>query len=166
MRTLLRSIYLLLLFMYVPLVAQEQLAYQGPYVVSDYQGDADFEYLLVANDTVFNGAFSFKQKPKGLALTANQSFSFNGRFVNGKPDGFWRLQTGNFKTSGEGQVVDYQFQINLTGQQELTTGQFVQGIPQGLWVIQIDSIYNAKQAAGLFKSSFQFEKGVPQGILK
>lgn len=149
------------------LSAQEKQHFSGPYQIGKYKGEADFTFTLQENDSILEGSFLMqKSSAKALLAEGDDSFSFVGNFTEGKPTGFWKLQSGSFQSGSGGQVVDYQYQLNVNGLQNLASGTMVEGKPDGEWIITTDSIENSKVKSNLFKSEIEFSQGKPVSSFK
>ena len=149
----------------VPLFLQSQeiLHYEGEYQLGQYKGEASFNYVLVDTDTLFEGAF-IMQRSNLQELLEQQDFSFlfDGNFKNGIPDGSWKIRFSEFTSGRESQVIDYEYRIIVSGVQEEVNGAMKSGKPDGQWVYSIDSIARSQVEKNLFKSTIEFEEGVPQ----
>ena len=96
------SILLLLLTLSKVGHAQENQIYSGPFTVLDYQGNAQFEYTVVNEDTVFNGPFRMEQSSlDGLLNKGDRFFYFEGNFIEDLPQNNWTFQFGNFRKGRE-----------------------------------------------------------------
>ncbi|GGG45317.1 hypothetical protein GCM10011414_13600 [Croceivirga lutea] len=169
-RTLKITLSALLLWSVVGLLtlsAQEKQHFSGPYQIGKYKGEADFTFTIQENDSILEGSFLMqKSSAKALLADGDDSFSFVGNFTKGKPTGFWKLQSGSYQSGNGGQVVDYQYQLNLNGVQNLASGTMIAGKPDGEWIITVDSIENSKVKTNLFKSQIEFSEGKPVSNFK
>ena len=143
--------------------AQQTLRYQGTLQVGKYVGKADFYYRVAANDTLLDGPFKMQRSNlEALLQKGDYSFSFEGEFKDNYPTGAWRFQFGEFQSDSVTQVVDYQYRLNITGTQEEAEGMLAKGRADGKWVITTNHIIDSEVDRTLFKSSIEFENGVPQ----
>ena len=152
-------------FVSLPLFSagQEQLEYSGPLKVGKFEGEAKYAYFLSDNDTVLNGAFNM-QRSSLEALLENEdvSFSFNGAFKDNYPEGPWTFQFGEFQSDDKTQVVDFQYQLKVSGIQQEASGEIRRGKPNGTWTHIINQIKESEIEQTLFKSLISFSDGVPQ----
>ena len=159
------KIFVLGLFVCLPWssTGQEQLEYSGPFKVGKYEGEAQYGYTLVEGDTLLNGAFNM-QRSSLEALLENEdiSFSFDGSFKNNYPEGPWSFQFGEFQSDRKTQVVDYQYQLKVSGIQQEASGEIRQGKPNGNWTHIINRIKESEIEQTLFKSLITFDNGIPQ----
>ncbi len=168
MATSLKTYQLLTLFLFLlsypafNLLGQDYLKYEGPFQIGKYKGDADYGYRIVDTDTVFNGPFEF-QRSNLAALIAKEdvSFLFKGAFKEGYPDGPWRFEFGEFQSNSTSKVVDYEYRVKVSGIQESAAGQIKKGKPQGHWVYEVNQIIDSEVKDTLFRSSIEFENGIP-----
>ncbi len=143
--------------------SQEKLQYSGPFQVGKYIGEANFTYRLTEGDTILDGPFTM-QRSSLSALLENQdiSFSFQGGFKDDFAHGDWYFQFGEFQSDQKTQVVDYQYQVMVSGVQQQARGSINEGKPQGLWNYEVNRIRDSKIEENLFKSAISFENGIPQ----
>jgi len=137
--------------------------YSGPYAIEKYAGIAEYNYYLVSKDTVLEG--DFKMYRSNLDLLINKedsSFLFEGAFKENYPTGDWIFQFGDFKTDKTSQLVNYQYRVNINGIQEEAKGKIKEGRPDGLWVYKVNHIKDSEIEKTTFKSSIEFDKGIPQ----
>ncbi|GMN08907.1 hypothetical protein MTsPCn9_06370 [Croceitalea sp. MTPC9] len=154
---------LFLVFFCHETTAQENLHYKGPLTVGKYKGDADYGYKLIEGDTVLNGSFNLKKANlDSLLKKQDYSFDFAGNFQNNYPTGYWKFQFGEFQSNNQSQVIDYQYRVAINGVQEKTSGKIVKGKPNGSWTYTVSKIEDSKVSQTLFKSSIDFNNGVPQ----
>ena len=152
-----------LLSLSASMFSQEIRQYEGDYVVGPYKGEATFGYKLVDNDTVLDGAFQMSRSNlEELLEQEDSSFSFTGAFRDNYPEGNWKFSFGEFQSEKESQVVDYQYRVSVSGIQEEAYGTLVEGKLDGLWICVVDSIAQSEVDKTLFKSSIEYEDGVPQ----
>ena len=143
--------------------AQETQNYSGPLTIGEYSGKATFDYYLSDRDTVYDGKFQMQRSNLETLLTEEDaSFSFSGAFDDGFPDGKWKFQFGRFKSDSQSTLVDFEYQVLISGTQEEGSGRLNKGIPDGPWTFTVHRIKDSEKVATLFKSSFSFENGVPQ----
>ena len=142
---------------------QESLRFQDTLQVGKYIGKADYYYRIADNDTILDGAFKMERSNlEALLEKGDYSFSFEGEFQNNYPTGDWRFQFGEFQSDSVTQVVDYQYRLNITGTQEEAGGELSRGRANGKWIITTNSIIDSEVDRTLFKSSIEFDDGVPQ----
>ena len=142
---------------------QENLRFQDTLQVGKYIGKADYYYRIADNDTILDGAFKMERSNlEALLEKGDYSFSFEGEFQNNYPTGDWRFQFGEFQSDSVTQVVDYQYRLNITGTQEEAGGKLSRGRANGKWIITTNSIIDSEVDRTLFKSSIEFDDGVPQ----
>ncbi|RKR13049.1 hypothetical protein CLV91_1763 [Maribacter vaceletii] len=137
--------------------------YSGPYAIEKYAGIAEYDYYLVSKDTVLEG--DFKMYRSNLDLLINKedsSFLFEGGFKENYPTGEWLFQFGDFKTDKSSQLVNYQYRVNINGIQEEAKGKIREGRPDGIWVYTVNHIKDSEIEKTTFKSTIEFNKGVPQ----
>lgn len=142
---------------------QDLKTYEGPFQVGPYQGKATYQYTIMDLDTVFDGDFLLqKSNLETLMENEDASFRFNGSFDKGVANGPWEFQFGEFQTNSQSQVVDNQYRVLVSGVQETAEGNLANGKPNGAWTYTINQIKESKVEKILFKSSFDFDEGVPQ----
>ncbi len=144
------------------LLGQDSLRYEGPFQIGKYKGAAAFTYRIVDTDTVYNGPFEF-QRSNLSALIAKEdvSFLFKGAFKAGFPDGPWRFQFAEFQSNSNSEVIDYEYRVRVSGIQETAAGRIKKGKPQGHWVYEVNQIIDSEVKDTLFRSSIEFENGIP-----
>ena len=144
--------------------AQEKLHYKGSFEVGSYKGNADFDFRIKNNDTVFDGDFVMQRSSlEALLEKEDYSFLFKGNFQNNYPTGEWVIQFGEFISAKETEVIDYAYRVAISGTQEEAKGNIVKGKPDGKWSYEVNKIQDSEIAETLFKSSIDFDKGIPQG---
>ncbi|PKA96382.1 hypothetical protein B0O79_0017 [Flavobacteriaceae bacterium MAR_2009_75] len=142
---------------------QEKLQYDGPLTVDDYTGQGTFDYVINQKDTVYDGAFQLQNSNLGnLLSTEDTSFLLDGNFKNGIPTGNWHFQFGEFQSESESKLVGYEYRVLISGRQEDARGQLIDGKPNGKWVYSINQIKSSEVEKNLFKSTINFERGIPQ----
>ncbi len=147
--------------------AQVNQIYDGPYQVLDYQGAAQFEYKVVDDDTVFNGSFSMEQSSLDALLNkGDRFFLFEGALIEDLPQHEWAFQFGEFKKGSGTAVSDYQYNVKINGSQHDASGVLSDGKPQGEWIHEVVRIENSEVGELLFRSTIQFEDGVPKRNFK
>ena len=145
------------------MAAQDKSQYSGNYQVGPYRGQADFQYYLSENDTIFDGPFKMQQSNlDALVREEDQSFNFQGTFQNNLPQGAWDFQFGKFKTDSQTEVVNYQYRVSVSGIQHKASGSFDKGKPDGLWNLKVDEIEKSEITSTLFNSSIEYDQGIPQ----
>lgn len=161
-----RSLFVLALLALTTIMSlrgQENLIYNGPLTIGGYDGNAMYYYDLIKGDTILNGPFKLQRSNLGALLEKkDNTFSFKGNFQNGYPSNEWRFQFGEFQSDSLTEVVDYQYKINVNGTQQETKGSMVKGKPDGTWTFTKNKIKNSEVEETLFKSSIQFDRGMPQ----
>ena len=159
------KISLCLFTFFVGFYGQSQIRqpYSGPFQLESYTGNANYTYKLVDGDTILDGTFQMKRSNlEALLQKSDSSFSISGNFSNDYPNGDWRFQFGEFKSDSTTQVVDFQYKLNVDGVQNEALGNIAMGKPDGQWQFNINQIKNSEIAQVLFKSTIQFDNGVPQ----
>lgn len=145
------------------LVAQEKGFYDGPFKVHNYKGKAAYGYEYDGNDTVLNGSFAMQSSNlEALLNNKDSTFLIDGTFEKGNATGFWKFRFGVFEAKPESSVVDYEYRISASGEQEEAQGLMVAGKPEGSWNYTVQSIKDAQIVKTLFKSTITFENGIPQ----
>ena len=162
LKPILTSFFLVCLTFLNNLMAQTR-EFEGVYRVNQYKGQANFEYKTVEGDTVLDGSFVMK-KADGEALfnSGDQYFHFEGTFKENLPQGNWVFHFGDFKEGERTGLIDNQYQISINGVKETFTGELIDGKPQGDWVYNSVMMQNSEVDQLLFKSTIEFENGVPQ----
>ena len=146
-----------------PSYGQEKLQYNGPLTVGDYTGNGKFDYVVNQQDTVYDGAFQLQNSNLGnLLSTEDISFLLDGNFENGMPNGNWHFQFGEFQSESESKLVGYEYRVLISGRQEDAKGKLINGKPNGKWVYTINQIKLSEVEKNLFKSTINFERGIPQ----
>jgi hypothetical protein len=147
--------------------AQENQLFEGEFAANQYVGDARYEYSIIDNDTILNGFFDFK-KANLDALLKKQDYTFHisGEFKKNRPNGYWKFQFGTFESNNESQVIDYQYRVAVNGLQEEAYGEIVNGKPNGKWVYSANEITDSKISSTLFKSTIDFNEGIPRQNFK
>lgn len=139
------------------------ISYMDSLNVGKYKGMADFQYKVVENDTILDGPFQLQRSNLGALLSkSDYSFLFKGVFKENYPNGYWKFQFGEFQSDSITQVLDYQYILNITGTQEEAEGILDNGKPDGIWTITKNRIKDSELDEVLFKSTIDFENGVPQ----
>ncbi|TRX54807.1 hypothetical protein FNH22_18815 [Fulvivirga sp. M361] len=156
---------LLSIFFHYSLYSQIELNYSGPYKVAEYQGNADFGYKLLAGDTTFHGPFRMQHSDlQDLLSKQDPFFSFEGTFQNNLPEGPWSFKFGEFTADASDglEVVDYHYRVKTNGIHHEASGDIFEGLPDGRWTHTIQQIKSSQVEETLFKSTIDFDKGVPQ----
>ena len=155
----------LLVVFHFSLYAQMDLNYSGPYKVGEYDGKVEFSYKLSDGDTIFNGPFQMQHSNlEDLLSRQDHYFNFEGSFQDDVPVGPWRFQFGEF-TIGDTevlQVIDYYYKVKTNGIYHETSGNMLEGTPHGKWTQTTRQINESKVEETLFKSTIDFDRGVPQ----
>lgn len=147
------------------LYAQAELGYSGPYKVGEFEGKAEFSYKLVDGDTVLNGAFEMENANLGDLLSKQDHyFFFGGAFVDDVPTGPWRFKFGAFSldSTARPEVRDYHYRVKTKGIHHEASGDIFEGTPQGKWQQTVSRVTGSQVQEALFKSTIDFEKGIPQ----
>ncbi len=143
--------------------AQDKLHFVGPMQVAMLEGEADFWYKRVANDTVLEGTFLLRHAdPKALLAKGDRHFYVKGAFRENMPEGQWSFRFGNFQAQNAARVKDYRYLVEANGIQHEAKGGLRNGHPQGQWTQTVSRIEDALTQEVLFKSSIRFDKGIPQ----
>lgn len=157
--------FLIVLLFALPFNGKAQLRqpYSGPLQVGNLNGNANYTYKVVEGDTLLDGIFQIKRSSlEALLQKSDSSFSIIGNFTNNYPSGDWRFQFGEFKSDSTAQVVDFQYKLNVDGVQNEAFGKINMGKPDGIWRFNTNQIKNSEIAQVLFKSTIEFDKGIPQ----
>ncbi|MGB3145012.1 MAG: hypothetical protein WBB24_12970 [Maribacter sp.] len=142
---------------------QETQNYVGPLTVGNYTGKANYDYYITETDTVYDGRFQMQRSNLETLLTKEDaSFSFSGEFNKGIPEGKWKFQFGKFKSDSQSTLVDFEYQVLISGTQEEGSGRLKKGVPDGPWTFTLHRIKDSEKVATLFKSTFDYENGLPQ----
>lgn len=142
---------------------QQVQRYTGPYSLKQYTGQANFNYRIVAGDTVLQGPFQMQRSNLGALVDDSDAFfGFLGSFENGYPNGYWKLQFGEFSSGNTSELVGFQYRVNVSGLQLEASGDIQEGKPNGKWTISKERIENSEVHETLFKSNFILNSGVPQ----
>lgn len=142
---------------------QQRKTFEGPLQIGPYSGKATYQFIISDLDTVFDGDFLLqKSNLETLMENEDASFRFTGSFDEGVANGPWQFQFGEYKTNSQSQVVDYQYRVLVSGQQEIGEGVLKDGKPDGDWTYTINQIKDSEVEKVLFKSSISFENGIPQ----
>jgi len=145
------------------LISQDKDRFIGFQKIGEYSGQANYEYLISDQDTIFDGSFKIQRSSLEALLNKEDiSFLFQGNFKNGEPNGPWRFQFGKFKSDRQSKVVDFEYRIRISGEQEEGVGALRDGKPDGIWVYQVNDIKDSEIEKTLFKSEVNFENGIPQ----
>ncbi|MFZ6051761.1 hypothetical protein [Halocola ammonii] len=159
----------LLTFFCIPtsVCAQQDSSFSGRIQVGNLLGDADFRYKLVNNDTVLSGPFAMRGSNLDQ-LSASQLgyYSFNGKFEDNLPVNNWRIEFGQYAAAGGAELIDYLFQLKVSGTQHIATGELAEGVPDGEWSHSIFQVENSATVEQVFKSQMSFEKGIPAGSFR
>ncbi|MEX0289197.1 MAG: hypothetical protein AB3N14_08785 [Flavobacteriaceae bacterium] len=157
------SLGLLTLWPAIMVQGQETLSYEGPFEIKGYKGTSTFQYRLQDSDTIYDGPFRMQNSNLGALLKGEDvSYLFQGNFRDGVPEGDWRFQFGRFNSDSLTEVVGYQYELKISGLQEEAYGSLNGGKPQGKWICTINKIKNSELEKSLFRSSMEFNDGIPQ----
>tara|TARA_R110002049_G_scaffold47596_5_gene137397 strand:- start:9285 stop:11192 length:1908 start_codon:yes stop_codon:yes gene_type:complete len=150
-------------FVYMNAQEPEIQQFEGSLQLGEFIGEAKYEYKIAEGDTLRDGAFQMNRSNlQALLDEEDSSFSFTGAFKDNVPEGFWRFQFGEFQSDSKTQVVDIQYQVKVSGRQEVASGVIKDGKPHGKWTYTIDQIKDSEVEKLLFKSTIDFEEGIPQ----
>ena len=152
------------LFLFInPLFGQRTQLFSGERSFGNYQGNANYEYVVEGIDTIFNGSFQFQKSNLEALLKDNDStFFVSGSFDFGVPQGDWKFQFGSYQSDSLAQVTGFQYQVNVNGIFEETTGVLQDGKPQGRWIVSSKNIKNSQVLDSLFFSEINFSNGIAQ----
>ncbi|MEM6515900.1 MAG: hypothetical protein AAF688_06930 [Bacteroidota bacterium] len=142
--------------------AQNQYEFEGTYTIGNYKGVANFEYTLREGDTILNGKFQFSNALENVKGINTAPLIVEGQFIDNKPTGKWSFQYGEFSSSEEKKLVNYQYVVEINGVRKSMDFFLDQGRPNGQWIINIDSLKNSVVTKTLFKSEFSYDNGIPQ----
>lgn len=152
-----------ILFSCLTNIGQERQSYEGPMQVGPYLGKAQYQYIISAQDTLFDGAFQVQRSSlEALLEKEDASFLFKGSFDKGAPTGSWGFQFGEFQTDSRSEVIDYEYRVLISGIQEEGTGTLTDGRPDGPWTYTVNQIKDSKIQNTLFASALTFATGIPQ----
>ena len=166
---MIRSIGIILTLLVLSLLghAQGNRTYSGPYQVLDYSGAAQFEYITEDGDTIFNGPFRMEQSSLDALLNnGDHFFFFEGNFTEGLPQNRWTFQFGEFQKGSGTAVSNYQYNVKINGSQHDASGILANGKLQGPWIHEVVRIENSEVGELLFRSTIQFENGIPKQNFK
>ncbi len=155
----------LIIFLAPPkrLIGQQTQHYTGPFQIGDYRGNAVYDYKVIGQDTLLEGAFQMQRSDlEALLKKEDSTFLFSGSFQDGYPNGFWTFQFGEFQSERRAQVINYQYRVQVSGVQESGSGTVLKGKPNGTWTYDVNRIQDSEIVEALFKSTFDFDEGVPQ----
>jgi hypothetical protein len=164
-RTLYKAIWAFLLFILVSpfIIGQRLNSFSGDYGIGTYKGKAEYTYHVVGIDTILDGSFKMERSNLEALLKENDSsFSINGSFEEGLPQGNWLFQFGEFYTDSTAQVSGFQYRVNVNGILQEAKGEFIQGKPNGKWRFSHKKIKDSQILDTLFFSEVNFLDGVPQ----
>ena len=131
------------------------------------RGEAQFEYNIVNEDTVFNGPFRMEQSSlDGLLNNGDRFFSFSGNIIEGIPQNNWTFQFGEFQKGSGTAVSNYQYNVKINGSQHDASGAFRDGTLQGEWIHEVVRIEDSEVGELLFRSTIRFEDGIPKRNFK
>ena len=159
--------FLLLFFFQTVFFAQERAAYEGPFQIGSFTGNARYQYFISERDTVLDGPFLFqKSNLETLLREQDSSFTIKGNFNNALAQGPWLFQFGKYTSDSKSEVVDFEYRILVSGTQEMAIGVLSEGLPDGIWQITVQEVESSEVTNMLFKSEFNFENGIPQQSFK
>ncbi len=153
----------LLLVLFFPSFVLGQIKnYSGAYQIENYIGQADYNYYVVEKDTLLDGTFKmYRSNLDQLINKEDSSFLIQGNFKDNYAVGNWLFQFGEFKSDKISELVDFQYRVNINGIQEEAKGDLENGKPNGLWLYSVNKIKNSEIEKTIFKSSIEFNRGVP-----
>ncbi len=150
----------------IPVQAQpvgDTLWWEGEYELGDFGGKAEYAFWLRGVDTVRDGHFHFRgADPQALLRGGDSYLGVSGTYADGKLSGPWRYELGVYTVSGTAEVIDYQYHLDVDGEQRLAWGQLTDGRPDGSWTVESRRIEGSAPTATTFRSAFTFAAGVPQ----
>ncbi|MBW1296449.1 hypothetical protein [Aquimarina litoralis] len=158
-------IWIIGIFLNIPLVtfSQEKDTFTGKYKIGKYIGEANYTYTFTENDTILDGMFQFQSSNlQALLEKKDTSFLIKGNFENNLPNGSWTFRFNSFQSNKKSKLEDYQYVVNVSGKQRVVNGEFIEGYPNGTWSYVVQEIIDSKVDKVTFKSSIEFEKGIPQ----
>ncbi|MRH99444.1 hypothetical protein GH721_02765 [Kriegella sp. EG-1] len=159
--------FLFLLLFSTSIYSQEKQRYSGPLEITQYSGNADYQYYISNNDTILDGSFKMqKSNLDALLSEADKTFLFKGNFEHNIANGLWEFDFGEFKSDSITEVVGFQYKLNVSGIQEKAIGQLNLGKPHDKWVFTKSQIKNSEVLETLFESSIEFDNGIPQKSFK
>ena len=143
--------------------AQKRLSFSGNLELGNYKGIANYKYQVIGIDTIYDGPFTFERSDlNALLKKADSTFAIKGNFEEGRPDGNWLFQFGEFFSDSTTQVSGFQYRVNVNGKLQETLGSFDQGKPNGEWRFSQKIIKDSQVLDTLFFSELTFLDGVPQ----
>lgn len=155
-----------LLFFLVSL-AQENQKYSGSLQLGSYTGKANYNYKIFEQDTILDGPFQLQRSSlEALLEKEDASFLFKGHFSDGKAEGQWKFEFGEFQSDSHSEVVDFEYRVLISGNQESGSGTLTNGRPDGKWVYVVNQIKDSEIEKTLFKSDFTYIDGIPQQNFK
>lgn len=141
----------------------QQQSYSGKYILGKYEGTAQYTYRVEGIDTIFDGDFKLERSNLGALLKSNdRSFAIQGSFEDGRPEGDWLFQFGEFYTDSTAQVSGFQYQVNVNGTLLETKGILNSGKPNGKWKVALKKVEGSQIIDTLFYSEVNFLDGIPQ----
>lgn len=144
-------------------IGQEREEYNGPFQIGTFSGNARYQYILENTDTIFDGSFLFQRSNlETLLKEQDSSFTIKGSFRDSLANGPWQFQFGEYTSDSKSEVVDFEYRILVSGIQEMAKGVLDEGIPDGEWQFTVQDVDNSEVTNTLFKSVFNYERGVPQ----
>jgi len=156
-------VYALIIISSLPVVAQVDLSYNGPFEVAGYQGMAVFDFRIEKSDTVYNGPFMMQNADiNKLISSVDNSFSFKGNFNQNLPSEKWTMKFGKYSIADSSEVSDYTYHIKVNGQRHEAVGLMNKGKPNGKWLHIVNEVENSRVVNTFFKSEITFENGIPQ----
>ncbi|QCW99922.1 hypothetical protein FGM00_07345 [Aggregatimonas sangjinii] len=146
---------------------QERQHFNGSLQIGPYSGNADFDYLIVGGDTIYDGDFRYQKSSLETVLQKRDtSFIIAGDFDKGVATGPWRFQFNSFQSDRNSKLVDFEYRVLVSGIQEEGSGSLSDGAPDGDWVYEVNKIKASEVESVLFKSEMTFDAGVPQQNFK
>lgn len=144
-------------------IGQDTQVYTGAMQLGKYKGEAKYDFQMIENDTVINGAFELKRSNlKALLEKEDVSFSIQGAFENNLPNGNWVFRFNEFQTNLKSEVEEYQYVVNVNGIQRTAQGLLKSGKPHEKWIYKVEEIKDSEVQRVAFNSTMEFEQGVPK----
>lgn len=141
----------------------DNLRYAGNYQLEELQGQAEYFYQLDGGDTVRQGSFRMQGTDLQALLSGGDSqFSFLGAFEEGRPQGEWQLEFGNYTASGAAELVGFQYHLEVTGIQHRAFGTITDGKLDSTWIHEVRRVAQSQPTELSFRSEITFAEGVPQ----
>ena len=155
--------YLLMLLCCLPVSAQVDLLYNGPFEVAGYEGNASLGFRIQQADTILHGDFIMQKTDlKKLINSEDRSFSFSGSFNENQPVGPWSLKFGKYTVGDSTDLSEYTYRVKVNGIRHEAFGKMSNGKPEGKWLHVVNELKNSRVVNTHFKSDIIFDNGIPQ----